>query len=77
MKVSLWFYLGALFVYFLSFISGFSIGLYVLFGAILLLFFRFGNIFQTSKKRKECFNIDRYFHYNLCRFLYRLVSFIS
>lgn len=36
MKVSRWFYLGALFVYFISFISSFSIGLYVLFGAVSL-----------------------------------------
>lgn len=39
MKLSFWFYLGAVFVYFLSFISSFSVGLYVLFGAILLLLF--------------------------------------
>ncbi|WP_144399674.1 hypothetical protein [Bacillus sp. OxB-1] len=39
LKVSMRLYLSALFVYFLSFITGFSIGLYVLCGAILLLFF--------------------------------------
>ncbi|MEG0259449.1 MAG: hypothetical protein RR651_06205 [Lysinibacillus sp.] len=39
MKLSLSFYLGAVLVYFSSFITSFSIGLYVLFGAILLLLF--------------------------------------
>ncbi len=40
-KLSYCCYLGSLLVYFLSFITGFSIGLYVLFGAILLLLFGF------------------------------------
>ncbi|HAM80216.1 hypothetical protein [Ornithinibacillus bavariensis] len=50
MKVSLWFYLGALVIYFLSFISGFSIGLYVLFGAILLLLFGLAISFKLLRK---------------------------
>lgn len=53
MRVSLWFYLGALFVYFLSFISEFSIGLYVLFGAILLLLFGLAISFKLLKKEKN------------------------
>lgn len=49
-KVSLWFYLSALIVYFFSFISGFSIGLYVLFGVILLLLFGLAISFKLLRK---------------------------
>ncbi|KRF59812.1 hypothetical protein ASG99_27080 [Bacillus sp. Soil768D1] len=55
MKLSFWFYLGAVFVYFLSFISSFSVGLYVLFGAILLLLFGLVISFKFLRKEMNIF----------------------
>ncbi|MFJ7970913.1 hypothetical protein [Psychrobacillus sp. NPDC096389] len=55
MKISLKFYLSALFIYFLSFISGFSIGLYVLFGAILLLLFGLAISLKLLRKEMNTF----------------------
>lgn len=55
MKISLKCYLSALFIYFLSFISGFSIGLYVLFGAILLLLFGLAISLRLLKKEMNIF----------------------
>ncbi|OLS36863.1 hypothetical protein [Bacillus sp. MRMR6] len=43
------FYLGALLLYIFSFISGFSIGLYVFFGAILLFLLGLGKTFSLLK----------------------------
>lgn len=55
MKVTLWLYLVALFVYFLSFISVFSIGLYILLGAILLLLFGLAISFKLLRKEMNTF----------------------
>lgn len=55
MNISLKFYLSALFIYFLSFISGFSIGLYVLFGAILLLLFGLAISLKLLRKEMNIF----------------------
>lgn len=58
LKGSIWLYLGALLFYFLSFITGFSIGLYVLFGAILLLFFGLARSFNVLGKNGHAVGIS-------------------
>ncbi|MCH1627719.1 hypothetical protein [Fredinandcohnia quinoae] len=55
MKVSRWCYLGALFIYILSFISSFSIGLYLLFGAVILLLFGLAISFKLLSKDMSLF----------------------
>jgi hypothetical protein len=50
MKGSGWFYIGALTLYIFSFISGFSIGLYVFFGVVLLLLSGLAKSFRLLNK---------------------------
>lgn len=48
-NISLWFYLCSLFLYFISFVGAFSVGLYIIFGAIVSLLF--GLLKILTKKR--------------------------
>jgi hypothetical protein len=50
MEGSGWFYIGALILYIFSFISGFSIGLYVFFGVVLLLLLGLAKSFRLLNK---------------------------
>jgi hypothetical protein len=50
MKGSGWFYIGALILYIFSFISGFSIGLYVFLGVVLLLLSGLAKSFRLLNK---------------------------
>ncbi|MBD8026221.1 hypothetical protein H9636_06065 [Ureibacillus sp. Re31] len=56
-NISLWFYLCSLFLYFISFVGAFSVGLYIIFGAIVSLLFGLSVSLKILTKKRNPYSV--------------------